>query len=237
VPTAIRCQNCKKSLRVPDTLIGKRIKCPGCGHAFVAEPPEEEPTSVVEIDEEAESRKPERGTQPPPRTSSAGTDADDDEEHDDYAETPAPRKKARQRRAMEAVKAPAIALMAAGGIGFVLAILNLAVLLSGRGLLFDPNLNRPPPPAPGQMGQTKDEGVGQVSPVPFYIGASVSVLWGIIVSIGGYMMYNLKARSSVMFASIFAMLPCNLCCLLGLPFGIWALVVIGRPEVKGAFES
>jgi len=39
-----------------------------------------------------------------------------------------------------------------------------------------------------------------------------------------------------MAGSIVAMVPCNICCLLGLPFGIWALVVIVRPEVKDAFS-
>jgi hypothetical protein len=38
-----------------------------------------------------------------------------------------------------------------------------------------------------------------------------------------------------MVASIFAMLPCNPCCLLGLPIGIWALVVLSNEDVKDAF--
>jgi hypothetical protein len=163
--------------------------------------------------------------------------ADDDEGYDDYAETPAPRKGARRRRALEAARAPAIALMMVGGIGFILAVLNLVFLLSGRGLLFAPNRNPPPPPAQGQMGQTKEENFNQGYTIGVNIGASVSVLWGVIVFAGGYLMYQLKARTPVMFAAIFAMLPCNLCCLFGLPFGIWALVVINRPEVKSAFES
>jgi hypothetical protein len=39
----------------------------------------------------------------------------------------------------------------------------------------------------------------------------------------------------VMAAVIVAMLPCQCCCLLGLPFGIWALVVLNKPEVKSQF--
>jgi len=38
-------------------------------------------------------------------------------------------------------------------------------------------------------------------------------------------------------ASIIAMIPCvSPCCCLGLPFGIWALVVLARPAVKSAFQ-
>jgi hypothetical protein len=38
-----------------------------------------------------------------------------------------------------------------------------------------------------------------------------------------------------MVASVVAMLPCQCCCLFGLPFGIWALVVLNKPEVKSHF--
>ncbi len=34
-----------------------------------------------------------------------------------------------------------------------------------------------------------------------------------------------------------AMIPCvSPCCLLGLPLGIWALIVLVKPEVKAAFQ-
>ena len=40
-----------------------------------------------------------------------------------------------------------------------------------------------------------------------------------------------------MVVSILALAPCiSPCCLLGLPFGIWALVVLNKPEVKSAFQ-
>ena len=38
-------------------------------------------------------------------------------------------------------------------------------------------------------------------------------------------------------ASVVAMVPCvSPCCLIGLPVGIWSLVVLTKPEVKGAFR-
>ena len=38
-------------------------------------------------------------------------------------------------------------------------------------------------------------------------------------------------------ASILAMIPClSPCCLIGLPIGIWALVILMKPEVKAAFK-
>jgi phage FluMu protein Com len=240
VPTSIRCQNCKKSLRVPDALIGKQIKCPGCGHAFVAEPPEEEPTSVVEIDEEAESER--QGGAPPttPIESSASALEDDEEVADDSAKTPAPGKKARRQRALSAARLPAIALLTVGGIGLALAVLNLGLLFSGTG----PLRPRTPPPNPngavvlhGPMAQAQQRAYEQIYPIVTMIVSVAFVLWGVIVLLGGYFLYQLKSWSTVMFAAIVAMLPCHLCCLLGLPFGIWTLVVINRPEVKSAFEA
>jgi hypothetical protein len=50
------------------------------------------------------------------------------------------------------------------------------------------------------------------------------------------MMKQLKNYGLAMTGSIIAMLPCSVCCLLGLPFGIWSLVVLNNPEVKEAFR-
>jgi hypothetical protein len=37
MPEITSCPDCGKKLKVPDNLIGKQVKCPGCGNAFVAE--------------------------------------------------------------------------------------------------------------------------------------------------------------------------------------------------------
>jgi hypothetical protein len=50
-------------------------------------------------------------------------------------------------------------------------------------------------------------------------------------------MRKLESFGLCMTASILAMIPClSPCCILGLPFGIWALVVLNKPEVKSAFQ-
>jgi hypothetical protein len=50
-------------------------------------------------------------------------------------------------------------------------------------------------------------------------------------------MKKLESYGLAMAASIIAMIPCvSPCCLLGLPIGIWALVVLMKPEVKSAFH-
>lgn len=51
-------------------------------------------------------------------------------------------------------------------------------------------------------------------------------------------MKQLQKWTLAVTASILAMIPClGPCCLIGIPIGIWALVVLFKPEVKSAFTS
>jgi sorbitol-specific phosphotransferase system component IIC len=61
------------------------------------------------------------------------------------------------------------------------------------------------------------------------------ILAGIIL-VGAVKMKRLENYGLAMAASIIAMLPCSLCCIAGLPIGIWSLVVLSKPEVKSAFH-
>ena len=72
------------------------------------------------------------------------------------------------------------------------------------------------------------------------LGIITSVI-GIFVSglilLGGIKMKNLENHGLAMTASIIAMIPCiSPCCLIGLPIGIWAVVILSKPEVKNAFH-
>lgn len=53
--------------------------------------------------------------------------------------------------------------------------------------------------------------------------------------LGAAMMLRLKRYPLAATASILAMIPWSLGWLIGLPFGIWACIVLGRPEVTEAF--
>ena len=51
-------------------------------------------------------------------------------------------------------------------------------------------------------------------------------------------MANLEGHTQAVVFSIVAMLPClSGCCIVGLPIGIWCLVVLLKAEVKSAFTS
>ena len=66
----------------------------------------------------------------------------------------------------------------------------------------------------------------------------INLLVGIVVIVGAVKMKNLESYGFAMASAIIAMVPCiSPCCLLGLPFGIWALVVLSDAGVKAAFRA
>jgi hypothetical protein len=71
----------------------------------------------------------------------------------------------------------------------------------------------------------------------FLIIGALGALCGILMIVGGIKMMSLSGYGLSMTASILAMIPCTSpCCLLGLPFGIWSVVVLSRADVKAAFR-
>jgi hypothetical protein len=68
--------------------------------------------------------------------------------------------------------------------------------------------------------------------------SSIGIILSIVVLIGALKMKGLENYGFAMAASIIALIPCvSPCCLLGLPFGIWSLVVLSDPIVKSSFKS
>jgi len=72
----------------------------------------------------------------------------------------------------------------------------------------------------------------------FEVVLAFSLLVGVVILVGALLMMNLRARGLVITSSILAMIPCvSPCCLLGLPIGIWAVVVLSQQDVKQAFRN
>jgi predicted Zn finger-like uncharacterized protein len=217
MPTIVQCPSCEKKLRVADELLGKTVRCPGCKTAFTAEG-EDEPIEA-ELVEEAPRR---------PRRPVAAADDEEDEPRprrpqeveDEEKDEPRPRRRPRRinprREAESAVAGPAIALMVIAGLGALVDVWALVNILLGLSV------------APAGV----DPGVFKVARA---IALVLMVVWTIIVLLGGLKMKSLSSYGAAMTGCIFAMLPCNIVCLGGLPIGIWALVVLNRPDVKRAF--
>ena len=65
----------------------------------------------------------------------------------------------------------------------------------------------------------------------------IPALLGVLIIIAALKMKKLESKGLAMTGAILAMIPCvSPCCLLGLPFGIWALVVMGKDEVSSQFS-
>jgi len=67
--------------------------------------------------------------------------------------------------------------------------------------------------------------------------AFVGVLVAIFIIYAALKMKELNHYGLCIAASVLAMIPCiSPCCIIGLPIGIWCLVVLTKPEVKSVFQ-
>lgn len=206
MPTTLNCPSCSRPLRVPDELLGRQVKCPSCGTTFLA-------TSSGEA-----------ALAPAARES---YEPDESEaEYEERAED-RPRGRAGQRSWAEGkVRAPAVCLLVAGVLG---------VLADGF-QIFQVLALPPPVPDPQMPPWLNDLQQQAHSPVAAVFGVIFAVL-SLVIVIAAIKMMNLRSWGLALTGSILAMVNLgNGCCLLGLPFGIWALITLTNPEVKAAFE-
>lgn len=221
----INCPNCHGKVRSPEELIGKKVQCPKCSTVFRVEAPNAgiEVVDDIEVVEDEPAPRPKRR---PPVDAEVVDDRprrrlrDEEDDVDDYE--PRPRRGGRSR-ALAKAKPPGIALLVVGILGILYAIVN-ALTLAVAGPAANPFANN-----------------ANVDPTTLkvgnFIGAGLTFVYGAVVTFGGLKMMRLENWSSVLTASIFAMLPCNCACFLGLPVGIWTLVALNSPEVKRAFDG
>jgi hypothetical protein len=71
----------------------------------------------------------------------------------------------------------------------------------------------------------------------FHVMQATALVFGVIIIVGAAKMTQLKSHSLARLASDLALLPCGPAWLVGLPMGVWSLVVLNRPDVKAAFEA
>lgn len=137
---------------------------------------------------------------------------------------PTPKPTPDRSAALRLVAAPAICLMIVGGLDIGVCLLSLALNLLGMGL--------------GAAEGGSSGGAAMLQGGVGLFSAAVGVLWGSALIFGATQLKGLKSHKNSMAVTIMAMLPCfNPCCLLGLPFGIWSLIVLLKPEVREAFPD
>jgi predicted Zn finger-like uncharacterized protein len=225
MPEPSQCPSCNAKVRVPQHMLGKKVRCPKCQATFTA--------GAVEPEEPAEPAGVVTAPTPAVRRRAVPVEEREDEESERYEDEDRPRKRRRPMRrsrrfdeAAAAVAAPAICFMVLGGLNIAWLILDIVLRFLDISLLAAG--------APGQVapGNDPEEMVGNVVGGLFSV---FGILLAVVMIFGGYKMKRLENYGLAMAVTIFAILPCWNCCLLGLPLGIWSLIVLNRPEVKVAF--
>ena len=119
--------------------------------------------------------------------------------------------------AEQMITVPSIMLIVVGILGVLAGVAQIIFAVTGVG-------NDPLDPP------TKEDRIVE------YVWACVSLLWGGFVAFGGFQMKSFGSRSLAIAGAVVAMVPLNVCCLFGLPVGIWAITILNKPEVQESFS-
>ena len=187
----------------------------------------------------AATPRPHRAESPPrarPRPPEPEEYDDEPPAEDDYAEERPRRRRRRRSRGSAAASrltAPAICLLITGILWLLFALFRTAITMAAGGpeALAKENAFQP------QNRQDKEfqKNLQQVTVGAEWVGLICGPIIGILVTGGAACMLGRKLRGLAIVGSIAAMLPCGPCCLLGIPFGIWSLVVLQNADVADAF--
>jgi hypothetical protein len=123
------------------------------------------------------------------------------------------------------VSAPATGLLVTAILGGVIQLLGLFVNMLGAGLG-----SLTAEGSEQQIINWLSGGLGVAS-------AAVALLIAGLIIYASMEMKKLRQWGLAVAASILAMVPCiSPCCIIGLPMGIWSLVILMRDDVKSAFK-
>jgi hypothetical protein len=119
---------------------------------------------------------------------------------------------------------PAICLLITGILGLLIDLFQVVMAIAAPQFFKQPELFGPPPP--------------QEMAVVMNIGSGVIFgVISIVIILAAVQMMMRRAYVLSMIGSVLAIINIgNCCCVLGLPFGIWSLIVLCQPGVRDAFE-
>lgn len=124
------------------------------------------------------------------------------------------------------VSGPAIGLIVTGGVGILFQIAAILMRLLGMGL--------------SGVAVASGDSSGFAGLMSGVVGLIFSVIWllmGVVVIYGAIKMKALQSYGLAFAAAVLAALPCTSpCCFIGLPIGIWAIVVLLNEDVKRSFR-
>ena len=131
----------------------------------------------------------------------------------------------------EKIKVPAIGIITTGALGALLSLTGVITTLSGS----NKNTEIPPGLPPEAAGLLKSY---LLAMEPFNLPLNLlALILSVLTLMAGIKMLQRRSYGLVMAGVIVGMIPClSGCCCTGLPFGIWALVVLSNAEVRKSFH-
>ena len=228
MPPLIECPNCGQTLQVPDELLGKKVKCAKCGTTLQATPG----PNALHVD--------------PEDMRNQGHLGDEDWKDNPYG-TPqtTPVSGFSRETAKQQVNTPAFCLLIYGILSVPLACFGALSTLSGNAQI-DVVLKQ-------QQQQMQQKGGRKLSPeeekrmkelteIVMKVAAGLSlvqIIPSVIIVVGAIQMMRLRSYALAMTSAILVMIPaltpCS-CCLVGVPFGIFAILTLNKPGVAAAFQ-
>ena len=131
----------------------------------------------------------------------------------------------------EKIKVPAIGIITTGALGALFSLTGVITTLSGS----NKNTELPPGFPPEAAGLLKSY---LLAMEPFNLPLNLlALILSVLTLMAGIKMLQRRSYGLVMAGVIVGMIPClSGCCCTGLPFGIWALVVLSNAEVRKSFH-
>ncbi|MBV9122679.1 MAG: hypothetical protein JO112_04930, partial [Planctomycetes bacterium] len=228
MPEIVSCPECQRQLRVPDDLLGKRVKCPSCSTTFTATPVSQSAPAPEEEEEEEsprprsraaepseEEEEPETGIEEEERPRRRRRRDEDEEEDEDFDEGARPGRRRRRRRSLggsledarQIVAGPSVAMLISGIIGVLLSICSTINHLTG----FAINGAGAQQVGGAEMAGFMAGGVVGITADILYLVAAV------ITIIASQKMKNLESYGLAMTGAILTVVPCTTCPCWGIP--------------------
>lgn len=209
---SVSCPSCGHHYNVMDEAAGKKFRCKQC-EAVVEVPaaggPVEDPGRPEDVFDPLDSGNP------------------------TGAEGPMPRRRPPQGRSgvsttpAERTLLPAIFMYVACGFSIAYSILSIALNLAGI------EMNAFPQP-----GNAQDEMAQEMVRVLGIVMLFAFIFRDLFLIYAAWHLQSRRSYAVAMTGAVISVIPClgSPCCLLGVPFGIWALVVLNDDAVKAAFR-
>jgi hypothetical protein len=227
MPEVVTCPQCERQLRVPDELVGQRVKCPTCGSNFTATV-----SGTAAMQPESQGDLPRE-----PQEALIGETSRNEPDHHRNFELNQGANLASEelrRRARNKLIIPAIFLIILGALGILLygayAFRAVTVALPPMEELVKQN--------PNFKGKEAElESYLKIIWGP--VGAAWAGLFAflnLMMVIAGIAMLAGRARWLAILGSVLGVVNISCCCIFALPFGLWSLIVLFNEDVKNSFR-